>query len=348
VSIHLAPLTNDDAPEGRDVTTVFRRRCGHVLVLENVNGMRPSGRRTMTDPHNQWLAERFQEARPRLIALAFRILGSTAEAEDAVQEAWLRLSRVDGSSILNVGGWLTTVVARVCLDLLRRRKRRNEEELDELALEPVADDGEADPEREALLAESVGQAMLLVLDRLTPAERVAFVLHDMFDLPFSDIAMILERSEESVRQLASRGRRRVQAARGEGRQGPRAKREIVDAFLAASRQGDFSALLRLLDPQVVLSADLVAVKTAASNQPQAPGLALEVVGAEAVANAFKGRARGARLVYVDGEPQAAWIHEGTVRALFMFSADAARITSIRVIMEPAALSAVNVVLPDRA
>ncbi len=301
----------------------------------------------MTDPRSEWLAERFQEARPRLNALAFRMLGATGEAEDAVQEAWLRLAKVDGSSIQNLGSWLTTVVARVCLDLLRRRKVRNEEELDELALEPVADDGEANPEREALLAESVGQAMLLVLDRLAPAERVAFVLHDMFDLPFSDIATILERSEESVRQLASRGRRRVQAARGDDPPGSQGKREIVEAFLTASRQGDFSALLRLLDPQVILRADLVAVKTAAANQSnQAPVLAPEVIGAQAVAKAFKGRARGARLVYADGEPEAAWIHEGTVRALFVFTTKAARITSIRVVMEPVALSAIKISLME--
>ena len=175
------------------------------------------------------------------------MLGSSAEAEDAVQEAWLRLSRADSSSIDNLGAWLTTVVARVSLDQLRRRKVRGEEEqLDEEALVPAALENSVEPDHELLLAESVEQAMILVLDRLAPAERVAYVLHDLFDLPIGDIASILERSEESARQLASRARRRVRIARESGQVHNRNNRQVVEAFLAASRLGDFSALLRLL------------------------------------------------------------------------------------------------------
>ncbi|HXC64231.1 MAG TPA: sigma-70 family RNA polymerase sigma factor [bacterium] len=300
----------------------------------------------MADPLHENLADRFQAARPRLTALALRMLGSSGEAEDAVQEAWLRLSRTDASVIQNLDGWLTTVVARVCLDLLRRRKTRNEEELDESGLESLEDGGNANPEREALLAESVGQAMLLVLDRLPPAERVAFVLHDLFDLPFADVALVLERSEENVRKLASRGRKRIKDAKDRGREGGQGKREMVEAFLAASRKGDFSALLKLLDPNVVVRADLAAVSSAEANRTKgAPGLVPEAVGAQTAAETFLGKARGARLVYVNGEPAAAWIHEGVVRALFLFAAEAGRITGIRVVMEPEALGALQVTAP---
>ncbi|HTB33856.1 MAG TPA: sigma-70 family RNA polymerase sigma factor [bacterium] len=300
----------------------------------------------MADTVDENLAGRFQAARPRLTALALRMLGSTGEAEDAVQEAWLRLSRVDAAAIQNLDGWLTTVVARVCLDLLRRRKTRNEEELDGGGLDSLEDGGKADPEQEALLAESVGQAMLLVLDRLPPAERVAFVLHDLFDLPFADVALILERSEENARKLASRGRKRIKDAKDQGRADGQGKREMVEAFLAASRLGDFSALLKLLDPQVVLKADATAVRIAAANQANnAPALPAEAVGAGAVAEVFKGKASGARLVYVHGEPAAAWIQGGAVRSLFLFTAEAGRITGVRVVMDPSALGALDVSVP---
>ena len=304
----------------------------------------------MGDPSHEQLAEWFQEARPRLNALALRMLGSSAEAEDAVQEAWLRLAKVDAASIENIGGWLTTVVARVCLDLLRRRKVRHEELLDEEDLALPEKEGFGSPERDALLAESVGQAMFLVLDRLAPAERVAFVLHDLFDLPFADVAEVLERTEENVRKLASRGRKRLQGAREEGLSGAKDRRELVEAFLLASREGDLSALLRILDPQVVLRADLFAVKSSEANQAiHAPRLAPEILGAQAVAETFKGKARGARLVTVDGGLEAAWVHEGEVRSLFLFGLKAGRIVDIRIVMDGGALSRHRIeVIPEGA
>lgn len=212
-----------------------------------------------------WLAGRFEEHRSHLRAVAYRMLGSLSEADDALQEAWLRLSRADTSSVENFGGWLTTVVARVCLDMLRSRKARREESLDapELA-RPEASAHGSGPEEEALLADSVGLALLVVLGTLPPAERIAFVLHDMFAMPFDEIAPIVNRSPTATRQLASRARRRVHGgqrrARSGGPESPstveiRRQRQVVDAFLAATRVGDFEALLALLDPDVVLRSD---------------------------------------------------------------------------------------------
>ena len=202
------------------------------------------------------LSRRFEEHRSHLRAVAYRMLGSLAEAEDAVQDAWLRLDRADTTEVENLGGWLTTVVARICLNLLQSRGHRREEPLDALAPEPAAGHrAAADPEQEALLADSVGLAMLVVLDTLAPAERLAFVLHDMFAVPFDDIAPLVERSPAAARQLASRARRRVRgAAPAPGADLPR-QRRVVDAFRAASRDGDFNALVALLDPDVVLRAD---------------------------------------------------------------------------------------------
>src|SRR5437762_5996518 len=208
----------------------------------------------MTEP--TWLAEQFEEHRPHLRRVAYRMLGTLDESEDAVQEAWLRLSRVDGTRIENLGGWLTTVVGRVCLDMLRSRSSRREAPLDTDALE-----ASENPEQEAVLADSIGLAMLVVLETLNPAERVAFVLHDMFAMPFEEIAPIVGRSEVATRQLASRARRRVQGAEPAGGTSVGSRREIVDAFLAASRGGDFTALLALLDPDVVLIADDATVRT---------------------------------------------------------------------------------------
>ncbi len=297
----------------------------------------------MAETDDNWLAGRFEEARPRMNAVARRLLGSASEADDAIQEAWLRLARSDASGIRDLTAWLTTVVARVCLDQLRRRKVRAEEDLDEEILPTGPAEEAPGPEKEALLAESVGQAMLLVLDRLTPAERVAFVLHDLFDLPFRDVASILERTEDGVRQLASRARRRVRLARGQEPSCRPGNRAVVEAFLTASRQGDFSALLALLHPKAVLKADAFALQAAAANQNQgAPLLEAEMRGAGAVAGAFKGRARGARLVLLNGRLGAAWIHEGKVRSLFDFSLEAGSITAIHVIMDPAALAATEV------
>jgi RNA polymerase sigma factor (sigma-70 family) len=222
-----------------------------------------------------WLAERFEEHRTRLRAVAYRMLGSLSEADDAVQEAWLRLSRSDTGGVENLGAWLTTVVARVSLNMLRSRNSRREEPLGVRVPEPIVDRADGtDPEHEALLADSVGLALLVVLETLSPPERLAFVLHDMFAVPFDEIARIVDRSPAAARQLASRARRRVQ---GEGAV-PDAdldtQREVVDAFLAASRDGDFDALLAVLDPDVVVRADL---------GPTPAGGTREVRGAAAVA-----------------------------------------------------------------
>src|SRR6186713_1459102 len=198
-----------------------------------------------------YLAERFEENRTHLRGVAYRMLGSVSEVDDAVQEAWLRLSRADTAGIDNLGGWLTTVVARVCLDMLRSRKSRREESFTADVPEPVATGKSgSNPEHEALLADSVGLALLVVLDRLTPAERLAFVLHDMFAVPFDEIAPIIGRSPEATRQLASRARRRVRGATPDHPAEPGEQRRVVDAFLAASRAGDFAGLLELLDPDV--------------------------------------------------------------------------------------------------
>ncbi len=221
----------------------------------------------------EWLAERFEEHRARLRAVAYRMLGSLSEADDAVQEAWLKLSRSDAEVIENLGGWLTTVVARVSLSMLRSRATRREEPLGVHMPDPVVDrpDG-TDPEHEALVADSVGLALLIVLETLSPAERLAFVLHDMFGVPFDEIAPIVERSPAATRQLASRARRRVQGERAMPDPDLNRQREVVDAFLAAARGGDFDALVAVLDPDVVLRVDL------------GGGMIQEVRGAKAVAS----------------------------------------------------------------
>lgn len=238
------------------------------------------------------LAERFEANRTHLRAIAYRMLGSHSEADDAVQEAWLRLSRSDENGVENLGGWLTTVVARVCLDMLRSRKARREEPLDGHARAPIVSrEAGIDPEHEALLAESVGLAMLVVLGTLAPAERIAFVLHDMFDLPFDEIAPIVGRSPTAARQLASRARRRVQGAATVPDANLTRHRDVVDAFLAASRSGDFEALLAVLDPDVVFQADRAVT-------PE--GTSRTVFGASAVAKLFSGRARAARSALVNG------------------------------------------------
>jgi RNA polymerase sigma factor (sigma-70 family) len=271
------------------------------------------------------LARRFETDRARLRAIAYRMLGSRTDAEDAVQEAWLRLSSAGDANVENLGGWLTTVVARVCLDMLRVRRARREEFADEAVPRLAA---AADAEQEALLAESVGLAMLVVLDRLTPAERVAFVLHDMFDLPFEEIAGIVGRSVDASRQLASRARRRVRGATGDPDVDRDRQRQVVEAFLAASRRGDFDALLALLDPSVVARADAAAV---------AAGAAPEVRGAAEVATTFAGRARAARPALVDGLVGLAWAPGGRPRVVFDFTTENGRIVAIDLIADPARL-----------
>ncbi|MGE5636121.1 MAG: sigma-70 family RNA polymerase sigma factor [Nocardioidaceae bacterium] len=213
----------------------------------------------------EFLAQQFEQHPTRLRAVAYRMLGSLGEADDAVQEAWLRLSRTDADEVENLGGWLTTVVARVSLDMLRSRRSRREEALDVRVPEPIVDrvDG-TDPEHEALLADSVGLALLVVLETLSPPERLAFVLHDMFAVPFDEIAPTVDRSPEAARQLASRARRRVQRENTIPDADLHTQREVIDAFIAAAREGDFEALLQVLDPDVLLRADRGAVSIGAS------------------------------------------------------------------------------------
>jgi RNA polymerase sigma factor (sigma-70 family) len=287
---------------------------------------------------NDWLAARFEAQRPRLRAVAYRMLGSLSEADDAVQESWLRLSRADTSDVENLGGWLTTVVSRVCLDLLRSRNARREESLEARVSHPLAGRaGGVEPEREALLADSVGLALLVVLDTLAPAERLAFVLHDLFGVPFEEIAPIVDRSPTAARQLASRARRRVQARSAPPEDRSR-QREVVAAFLAAARNGDFGALLAVLDPDVVLRADAAAVQV---------GAEAEVRGARAVASTFSGRARFAQPALIDAAPGAVWIAGGRVRIVFEFTFEDERIVAIDLGADPDRLEALELTLLDR-
>ena len=279
------------------------------------------------------LAERFEANRTHLRAVAYRMLGSVSEADDAVQEAWLRLSRSDSASVENLSAWLTTVVARVCLDMLRARKARREEELGVHLTDPIAN-----PEDEAVLAESVGLALLVVLETLAPAERLAFVLHDMFAMPFEEIALIVKRSPAAARQLASRARRRVQGATAAGDADPKVRRAIVDAFLAASRGGDFAALLTLLDPEVVLRSDAAAVGM---------GSAAEVLGAADVAANFSGRARAAQPALVNGAPGAVWAPAGVPRVVFAFTIVGEKIVQIEMIADPTHLRQLDLSILER-
>jgi len=283
-----------------------------------------------------WLAERFEENRNHLRAVAYRMLGSLSEADDAVQESWLHLSRAGASGVENLGGWLTTVVARVCLDMLRSRKSRREESLGAQLPDPIASGG-IDPEHEALLADSVGLALLVVLETLTPAERLAFVLHDMFAVPFDEIAPIVGRSPAAARQLASRARRRVQGATPVSDTDPIHQRQVVDAFLAASRGGDFDALVAMLDPDVVLRADRAAVEA---------GAAEEVRGAAAVAKTFAGRARVAQPALVNGAVGAVWAQGGRPRVVFAFTITRGKIVRIDLVADPERLHQIDLTILD--
>ncbi|MEP6730014.1 MAG: sigma-70 family RNA polymerase sigma factor [bacterium] len=279
---------------------------------------------------NDLLAEAFEENRNHLRAVAYRMLGSKSEADDAVQEGWLRLSRSDTSGVDNLGGWLTTVVARVCLDMLRSRTSRREESLDVRASEPSGAHRDAsDVEHDVQMADSVGLAMLVVLEALAPAERVAFVLHDLFDLPFEEIAPIVGRTPTAARQLASRARRRVQGVERTPEATRERHREVVSAFLAASRGGDFNALIALLDPDVVLRADAAAV---------AMGATKELFGAAAVVERFSGHARAARLALVDGEVGLVWAPGGQPRVVFGFTIEEGIIVAVDLLADPARLS----------
>jgi RNA polymerase sigma-70 factor (ECF subfamily) len=283
----------------------------------------------VTTVDDDLLAQRFQADRPHLRAVATRLLGSGSDADDAVQEAWLRLQRSDTSGVDNLTGWLTTVVSRVCLDVLRSRASRREESWEETTgPDGGADDG-MDPADQAVLADAMGPALTLVLDTLAPAERLAFVLHDVFAVPFDEIAPIVGRTPTATRQLASRARRRVQGRAGPAPADPARQRAVVAAFLAASRSGDFAALLELLDPDVVLRADAAAVAT---------GAAAEVRGAQAVAGTFSGRARAARLALVDGVPAAVWSVGGRPRVVFAFTVAGGVVGAIRLIADPDVLA----------
>ena len=285
--------------------------------------------------HDEWLAERFEGHRARLRAVAYRMLGSTGEADDAVQEAWLRLSRSGAGGVENLGGWLTTVVARVCLNMLRSRRSRREEPLEGPLGEPldarVPDpivgraDG-SDPEHEALLADGVGLALLVVLETLSPAERLAFVLHDTFGVPFAEIAPIVGRSPAAARQLASRARNRVRGAAPAPETDLASQREVVDAFLAASRGGDFDALLAVLDPEVVLRAD-----------NGAAGASRLVRGARAVAGqalTYSRLAPFSRPALVNGAPGAVTAPGGVPRAIMGFTVAGGKIVEIDILADP--------------
>ncbi len=284
------------------------------------------------------LAERFEAHRTHLRAVAYRMLGSPSEADDAVQEAWLRLSRAGTSGVENLGGWLTTVVGRVCLDMLRSRTARREEPLGAHLPEPAASrpDG-VDPEHEALLADSVGLALLVVLDTLAPAERLAFVLHDLFAVPFDEIAPIVGRSPDAARQLASRARRRVQGAATAPDADLNRRRAVVDAFLAAARGGDFEALLAVLDPDVVLRADGAAVRAGATE---------EVRGAAAVAETFSGRARAAQPALVNGAPGLVWAPGGQPRVVFELTITDGKIVAVDLIASPERIRELDLVVHD--
>src|SRR5215217_3140072 len=293
------------------------------------------------DEHD-WLAQRFEENRTHLRAVAYRMLGSISEADDAVQEAWLRLNRSDTSGIENLGGWLTTVVARLCLNMLRSRRSRREEPLGEPQMsvpDPIVSRADGlDPEHEALLADSVGLALLVVLETLAPAERLAFVLHDMFAAPFEEIAPIVGRSPTAARQLASRARRRVQGAATSADADLTRQREVVDAFLAAARGGDFDALLAVLDPDVVLRADHGVMPAGASR---------EVRGAPAVAKrAAKGRARAARPALVNGAVGVVVAPRRRLLMVLGFTIRGGKIVEIDAMADPARLRKLDLAVLD--
>jgi RNA polymerase sigma factor (sigma-70 family) len=279
-----------------------------------------------------WLAEQFEANRTRLRAVAYWMLGSLSEADDALQEAWLRLSRSDTSEVENLSGWLTRVVARICLDMLRSRKSRREDSLDVHVPEPIVsrEDG-IDPEYEALLADSVGLALLAILETLTPPERLAFVLHDMFAVPFEEIAPIVGRSLAATRQLASRARRHVQGAANVPNADLASQREVVDAFFAASREGDFDALVAMLDPDVVLRADVGGVPAGASR---------EVRGAPAVADqalTFSQFAPFARPALVNGAAGVVVAPRGRPYSVMGFTVRGGKIVEIDILADPARL-----------
>jgi RNA polymerase sigma factor (sigma-70 family) len=291
------------------------------------------------DEH-ELLADRFEANRTHLRAVAYRMLGSVSEADDAVQESWFRVSRAGDADVENLRGWLTTIVARVCLDMLRSRKSRREEPFGPHVPEPIIsrEDG-MDPEHEALLADSVGLALLVVLETLSPPERLAFVLHDMFSVPFDEIAPIVGRSPTAARQLASRARRRVRGAAPEPDEDMDRQQDVVNAFLAASRGGDFDALLAVLDPDVVLRVDRGA----------RPGASSEIVGAENVlrqAQRYARLAEFARPALVNGAPGAVVLPGGRPFAVMGFTVAGGRIVELDILSDPARLRELDLSVLD--
>jgi RNA polymerase sigma-70 factor (ECF subfamily) len=294
------------------------------------------------DRHEDFLAERFEEHRTHLKAVAYRMLGSFTEADDAVQEAWLRVTRADTEAVDNLGGWLTTVVARICLNVLRSRNQRREEPLDTHVPDPILASVDhpavTDPEQEAMLADSVGLALLVVLETLSPAERLAFVLHDMFSMPFDEIAPVLDRTETATRQLASRARRRVRGAHPEPDADLGERRAVVDAFLAAARGGDIATLVELLAPDVVVRADGGTLGQSAVLQ-----------GREAVAQGAMAFARVAELTrpaLVNGAPGAAAFRAGELVSVAAFSVSGGKITALDILTDPERLARLDPAVLD--
>ena len=283
------------------------------------------------------LTAEFEASRPRLRALAFRMLGSSSEAEDAVQEAWLRLHRTDAEAIDNLGGWLTTVIARLCLDRLRSRNARREDLVGEQPSDDLVAAAPDDPARDAEMADSIGAALLVVLDVLPPAERVAFVLHDVFAVPFDVIAEVLDRSPDAARQLASRARRRLQQSSRTAGVDLVLQRTLVDTFLRAARGGDFESLLQVLHPDVVLRPDAAALQM---------GSLREMRGATEVANALSGGARVAQRVLVDGVAALAWAPGGHIRGVIEFVVSDGRIIELRVTGDAERIAQLDIVPLD--
>jgi RNA polymerase sigma-70 factor (ECF subfamily) len=283
-----------------------------------------------------FLAEQFAVERDRLLAVAYRLLGSRSDAEDAVQEAWLRLSRAEPETIVNLPGWLTTVVARISLDMMRSRGRRDS--LNDRLGDDAKPFGGPEPEDEAVMADSVGAALIVVLETLSPAERLAFVLRDMFDVPIEDISTVLGRSVPATKMLTSRARQKVRG-RGESEAGtdPGRQRVVVDAFLAASRQGDFEALVRLLHPDVVLAADEAAVRM---------GTPEVIAGAAGVAGLFSGRAEGAQPALVDGGVGMVWVVRGAPRVVWDFAVEDGRVVNIDMLADRETLARMDLAVLD--
>jgi RNA polymerase sigma factor (sigma-70 family) len=293
---------------------------------------------------NDWLAEQFEAHRTHLRAIAYRMLGSLSEADDAVQESWMRLSRSDSSEVRNLGGWLTTVVSRVCLDHLRSRKARREEPLGIHVPEPIlgrleGSDAAGDPEQQALLADSVGLALLVVLETLAPAERLAFVLHDMFAVPFDVIAPIVDRSPDAAKMLASRARRRIQGSAALPDADLSQQREVVEAFMAASRGGDFEALLEVLDPDVVLRVDFGAVPTGPTSLRGARAIAEQAL-------TFKRFAAFARPVLINGQVGLLTAPDGKPFSLMGFTIQRGKVVALDILADPERLAQLDLTVLD--